>query len=75
MNKATLLVEIMRLSPDERRELIDEIWDTLPLEADDFELTEEQKAELDRRLEEHERDPSSAIPWEEVIASLRSKLG
>jgi len=65
----------MRLSPDERRELIDEIWDTLPLEADDFELTEEQKAELDRRLEEHERDPSSAIPWEEVIASLRSKLG
>jgi putative addiction module component (TIGR02574 family) len=75
VNKATLLVEIMRLSPDERRELIDEIWDTLPLEADDFELTEEQKAELDRRLEEHERDPSSAIPWEEVIASLRSKLG
>jgi putative addiction module component (TIGR02574 family) len=75
VNKTTLLVEIMRLSPDERRQLIDEIWDTLPLEADDFELTEAQKAELDRRLEEHERDPSRAIPWEEVIASLRSKLG
>jgi putative addiction module component (TIGR02574 family) len=30
------------------------------------ELTGEQKAELDRRLADHERNPESAIPWEQV---------
>ena len=74
MNKATLLAEIMQLSEDERRDLAEEIFETLPDESADFVLTEEQKAELDRRLEEHRRDPSSAIPAEEVIASLRSRF-
>jgi putative addiction module component (TIGR02574 family) len=75
VNKATLLAEIMRLPEDERRELVDEVSATLPEESVDFVLSEEQKAELDRRLEEHRRDPSSAIPAEEVIASLRSRFG
>jgi putative addiction module component (TIGR02574 family) len=74
VNKATLLAEIMQLSEDERRDLAEEIFETLPDESADFVLTEEQKAELDRRLEEHRRDPSSAIPAEEVIASLRSRF-
>jgi putative addiction module component (TIGR02574 family) len=75
VNRATLLAEIMQLSPDERRELIEEVFDTLPPEADDLELTDEQKAELGRRMEQHERDPSRAILGEEFIASLRSKRG
>lgn len=37
------------------------------------ELTTEQRAELDRRMAEHERDPSSSIPWEVVRARLRSR--
>ena len=74
MNKATLLAEILRLPEDERRELVEEVFESLPDESADFVLTEEQKAELDRRLEEHRRDPSSAIPAEEVIAALRSRF-
>jgi putative addiction module component (TIGR02574 family) len=38
-------------------------------------LTPEQKAEIERRLEAHRRDPSSAIPWEEVRARLAEKFG
>ena len=34
------------------------------------ELTDEQKAELDRRIAEHDADPDSAIPWEEVRRRL-----
>ena len=75
MNKATLLAEILRLPEDERRELVEELFESLPQVSADFALTEEQKAELDRRLGEHRRDPSSAIPAEEVIASLRSRFG
>jgi Putative addiction module component len=33
-------------------------------------LTEEQQAEIDRRLAEHDRDPGSAIPWDEGRARL-----
>jgi putative addiction module component (TIGR02574 family) len=75
VSKATLLAEILRLPEDERRALVGEVLESLPEESADFVLTEEQKAELDRRLEEHRRDPSSAIPAEEVIASLRSRFG
>jgi putative addiction module component (TIGR02574 family) len=38
-------------------------------------LSEEQIQELERRLAEHKRDPSSALPWEEVRARLRARFG
>jgi len=38
-------------------------------------LTEEQQQEIGRRLEEHERDPSTAIPWEEARERLRARDG
>jgi putative addiction module component (TIGR02574 family) len=38
-------------------------------------LTTTQLAEVERRLAEHVRNPSAAIPWEEVRARLWSRLG
>ena len=32
-------------------------------------LSDEERAELHRRLEEHQADPSSSIPWEQVRTS------
>lgn len=48
------------------------LWDSLEdTEADALlPLTEDQRAELDRRLAEHERDPASAIPWGQVRRDL-----
>lgn len=74
MNKAALLAEIMRLPNDERRELLEEAWESLGEDAFDP-LTPEQLAELDRRMAEHKRDASSAIPAEQVIAELRKRFG
>ena len=74
MNKANLLAEILRLPEDERAELVDEIIESLPPQEDDWILTDEQKAELDRRIAEHERDPSRAIPWEVVRDRLRARF-
>jgi putative addiction module component (TIGR02574 family) len=71
MNKP-LLQELLKLSPAERIELIGELWDSIQ-PADQPPLTEEEKQEIDRRIAEHERDPSSAIPWEEVRAWLWSR--
>jgi putative addiction module component (TIGR02574 family) len=72
VNKATILAEIMRLTPEERRELSDQLNDTVA-QDEDFALAPEQMAEIDRRIEEHKRDPSSAVPWEEVRDRLRAR--
>jgi putative addiction module component (TIGR02574 family) len=64
MNKA-LLKELMELSPEERIQLAEDLWDSIA--QDELPpLTDAQKKEIDRRIEEHERDPSTALPWEEV---------
>lgn len=72
MNKA-LLQELLQLSPAERVELAQELWDSLD-ETDLPPLSPEQMQEIDRRITEHERDPSRAIPWEEVRGRLRARF-
>jgi putative addiction module component (TIGR02574 family) len=72
MNKA-LLEELMRLPADERVEIALELWDSVD-EKDLPPLTPEQMEEIDRRIAEHERDPSRAIPWEEVRDRLRARF-
>jgi putative addiction module component (TIGR02574 family) len=74
MNKA-LRDQVLQLSVAEKLDLIGEIWDSIPPNAEEFDLTPEQMQELDRRMAEHERDPSSAIPWEEVRERLRARFG
>ncbi len=71
MNKA-LMEDLLKLPEAERREIAQELWESLE-ESDLPPLTPEQMAEIDRRLEEHERDPSTAIPWEEVREWLWSR--
>jgi putative addiction module component (TIGR02574 family) len=74
MNAQTALKEILALPEDERRWLVEEIAASLPEQQEDFELTPELKAELDRRLAEHEANPDSGIPWEEVKAHVQAIL-
>ncbi|MGH7571522.1 MAG: addiction module protein [Gemmatimonadota bacterium] len=67
-----------QLSVDERLQLIEMIWDSIVEETggapDAFSLTDEQRVELERRLAEHDRDPESAIPWEDAVARIRGEL-
>lgn len=53
-----------------------EWWNSLTEEEQEaaFVLTDEQKAELDRRWAEHLADPDSAIPWETVRQRLRERV-
>jgi putative addiction module component (TIGR02574 family) len=75
MDKA-LLDQVMQLDPADRIELAQRLLESVADEADDsFELTDEQKAEIERRMGEHERDPSTAIPLNEFMARLRSRFG
>ncbi|MEJ2378648.1 MAG: addiction module protein [Pseudolabrys sp.] len=68
MSKA-LLKELLQLPPAERVEIAQELWDSVD-EAELPRLTPEQMREVERRIAEHERDRSRAIPWEEVRERL-----
>ena len=64
---------IKKLSVQERVRLAQDIWETLQPTAEDLPLTEEQRRVLDERLAEHQADPDSAVPWEDVKARLESR--
>ena len=74
MNKA-LRDELMQLSAAERIELAYELWDSIPADSEDFQLTPEQQHEIERRMAAHERDPSRAMTLEQFEARLRSRSG
>ncbi|HLY58585.1 MAG TPA: addiction module protein [Stellaceae bacterium] len=63
------VIDISRLSTQERLELIGELCDSL--EAEDLPLSDELKAELDRRDASFAEDCARAIPWSDVRAKLR----
>jgi putative addiction module component (TIGR02574 family) len=51
--------------PDKIR-LVQEIWDDIARKPDEVEVTRAQLEEAERRLRDHEKNPESAIPWEEA---------
>ena len=63
-------IDLDELTIEERLDLLDRIWESLSRERDSLPLTDAQRAELDRRLDEMERDSYSGIPLDDVLRSL-----
>jgi putative addiction module component (TIGR02574 family) len=71
MNKS-LLKELLELTPAERIELAEDLWDSI--EAEEMPpLTVEQRQETERRYAEHVRNPGRASNWEDVKARLLAR--
>jgi putative addiction module component (TIGR02574 family) len=71
----SLLVELLKLSPAERIQLAEDLWDSVAASPEGMPgLTAAQHAEIERRLIGHSRDPGAAMPWEEVRARLWNRL-
>ena len=66
-------IDISTLTVEQRLELLDEIWESLYETPQAIPLTEAQREELDRRMDEVDRDGPDGIPWDEVLRRLRSK--
>lgn len=64
-------IEIRKLSLADRIQLLEDVWESIADEPDAWELTQEQKNELDRRVAAYEANPQNTFTWEEVKASLR----
>jgi putative addiction module component (TIGR02574 family) len=70
---STLLEQAMRLPVNDRRKLADDLYDSLGRDVDSFELSDEQKAEIDRRLAEYDKDPSIAVPIKDFLSRFDSR--
>ncbi len=72
---ANLLEAAKALPLPERIDLAEALWESITDEGHEPPLTPAQAEELDRRLEEHHRNPQTGIPWEQVKAELNQKYG
>jgi putative addiction module component (TIGR02574 family) len=71
MDMAQSKLDIKHLTADARLALLTEIWDSLSPE--DVPFSGAQREELDRRLDELDRDRVLGIPWEEVLRRIRER--
>jgi putative addiction module component (TIGR02574 family) len=70
---ATPAIEVERLTRDEQLELLDRLWNSLGRDPAALPLTEEQKRDLDQRLDELEREGDKGMTWDEAVEQIRSK--
>ena len=69
-----LLQQASELNIDEQIKLVEAIWDGIVSRGATPSLTELQKTELDRRLENHLANPDEVIPWSDVKAAALAKI-
>ena len=68
---ASPVFDFSRLSPEERIQLAEDLWDSLP--ESQPQLTDAQRAELERRRAFHAADPGRGRPWREVMDEIEQR--
>lgn len=64
---------IFDLSPPEKLQLVQDLWDDLAASPEDVPIHDWQKQELARRKENLQKNPASGLSWEEVKRRIRSR--
>ena len=65
--------DIASLSPSERLDLLERLWDSLTPAPDDIPLTDAQRAELDHRIDALDRDGPVGMSWDEALQQARQR--
>ena len=65
--------DILDLSVSERIQLVQDIWDSIAQVPESVSLTEEEKAEIDRRLDAYHNNPNAGSPWLQVQERIKSR--
>jgi len=74
MDLKAVLTETDSWPVEDRLRLVHELWDRMVDQGFEPELTEEQKAVLDRRLGDDDTAPGDVVPWEEVKAQALARI-
>jgi putative addiction module component (TIGR02574 family) len=79
VSKAEILEELVRLTPEERREIRARLNELEGMTSDEWNdngaLTDKEKRLIESRVAEHESDPQSAVAWEEFEARTKKRIG
>jgi len=66
-------IDIATLTPEERLDLLEQLWDSLAPTPEAVPLTDAQRAELDRRLDDLDREGPLGITWDEMLDRVRNR--
>jgi putative addiction module component (TIGR02574 family) len=66
---------VFDLSPSEKLQLVQDLWDDLAATPDDVPVHDWQKEELARRKTNLQNNPASGLSWEEIKRRVRSRHG
>jgi putative addiction module component (TIGR02574 family) len=65
---------IDRLSVEDRIALAVAIWDSIAAEPHPPLITEAQRKELQRRLDDHQANPDDVVPWDQIKAEALARF-
>ena len=68
-------VSIFDLSPPEKLQLVEDLWDDLAATPSEVTVYEWQKEELTRRKANLMSNPASGLSWDEVKRRVRIRYG
>lgn len=66
MGQALHTLGIDSMSVEDRIALVQDIWDSVAIEAGLVPPSPAEMAELDRRLDEDDTTPDNTVPWETI---------
>jgi len=69
-----MIANLRTLPIDKRIRIVEDLWDSIAADQAGLPVTDEQKAELDRRLNAYELDGIKGREAREVIADIRKQL-
>jgi putative addiction module component (TIGR02574 family) len=69
-----MAIRVRDLPVEVRLKLVEDLWDSIAADQNTLPLTEAQKAELDKRLDEFETDDDLGEPSAVVLARIRRSL-
>ena len=65
---------IDRLGVEDRLALVEQIWNSIAADSAAVPVTDAQRAELDRRISDHEANPDDVVSLENAKASIAERL-
>lgn len=66
------VLDVQALSREEQLDLLDELWEVLERTPEALPLTDEQRRDLDERLDALEHEGPVGLSWAETLAHVRA---
>lgn len=74
LNGMTTVDQLRELPVEDRLQIVGDLWDSIAEDSSTIKLTPAQISELDRRLDDLEKNPNEGRAWDEVRADIEKRL-